>query len=65
MRDLAAYRLYWQRYEGRAEEIASQANDGYLKHNAQQSGVKSYGESVDLLLALQESKNILAKINYF
>ena len=65
VRDLAAYRLYWQRYEVRAEEIASQANDGYLKHNAQQSGIKSYGESVDLLLALQESKNILAKINYF
>jgi len=50
-RDFSAYNAYWDAYEGTAEEIATQANDNYLKHNAQPSGVRSYGESVDLLLA--------------
>ena len=51
-RDLADYNAYWAAYEGPAREAADAANDGYLKHNAQPSGVQSYGESVDLLLAL-------------
>ncbi len=50
-RDLAAHNAYWDQYQGPIEEAASQANDNYLKHNAQNSGVKSYGEAVDLLLA--------------
>lgn len=51
-RDLADYNAYWAAFEGPAREAADAANDGYLKHNAQPSGVQSYGESVDLLLAL-------------
>jgi len=59
VRDLIAYREYWDAFEGKAQEIATSTNDSYLKHNAQQSGVKSYGEAVDLLLAFQE------KIGFF
>lgn len=50
-RDLSAYNAYWKAYEGPVEEMMTQVNDSYLKHNQQQSGVKSYGEMVDLLLA--------------
>ncbi len=51
-RDLADYSAYWDAFEGPAQEAASDANDSYLKYNAQPSGVKSYGEAADLLLAL-------------
>ena len=50
-RDLAAYGDYWDAYEGPVEETVTKVNDTYLKHNQQQSGVMSYGEMVDLLLA--------------
>ena len=49
--DLADYDRYWDAYDGALNEIQTEMNDAYLKHNAQQSGVASYGESVDLLLA--------------
>lgn len=55
LRDLADYNAYWERYEGKPAEIASKTNDSYLKHNGQASGVKSYGESIDLLLAYFDS----------
>jgi hypothetical protein len=32
-------------------EVASRANDIYLKTNAQEDGVKSYGRMIDLLIA--------------
>ncbi len=50
-RDLADYDAYWEAFEGEARENADKRNDAYLKHNAQPSGVRSYGESVDLMLA--------------
>ena len=61
-RDFTAYNAYWERYEGKAEEIATETNDSYLKHNAQPSGVRSYGESVDLLLAYFYDTNREQKI---
>jgi len=61
-RDFSAYNAYWKAYEGKAEEIATEANDNYLKHNAQPSGVRSYGESVDLLLAYRAKQNGEQKI---
>lgn len=54
-RDLSDYAAYWKQYDGPAKEISNQWNDTYLKHNAQESGVKSYGESVDLLLSYFEN----------
>ncbi len=50
-RDLSAYNAYWDAFDGEARESADRRNDAYLKHNSQPSGIKSYGESVDLLLA--------------
>lgn len=50
-RDLIAYNEYWAAYEGPVSEQADQLNDSYLKYNHQESGVQSYGEMVNLLLA--------------
>ncbi len=49
--DLAANNAFWNRYEGKAAEVATQVNDAYLKINSQQDGVRSYGRMVDLMLA--------------
>lgn len=49
-RDLVAYNEFYKPYEGEVEKAATKVNDTYLKGNGQVSGVKSYGEMVDLLL---------------
>lgn len=53
LRDLEHYSAYWQAYEGPVQEAADRANDKYLKFNNQTSGIQSYGEMVNLLLAWQ------------
>jgi hypothetical protein len=55
VRDLRDYSAYVQTYEGPVNETMTQVNDQYLKYNQQTSGVKSYGEMVDLLLAYYSS----------
>ncbi len=50
-RDLRAHAAYWDQYEGKTQEVVNQINDTYLKSNAQDDGVLSYGRMVDLLLA--------------
>ena len=42
---------FWKKYEGPVQEISEKSNDIYLKTNRQESGVKSYGEVVDLIVA--------------
>lgn len=51
MLDLIENQEYWQQHSGLASRISSAANDTYLKANAQEGGIKSYGRMVDLLLA--------------
>jgi len=55
-KDLQAVSQYWEKYEGKAEKIATDINDTYLKSNKQEQGVRSYGRMVDLLLAEQRTK---------
>lgn len=55
--DLQAINAYWKRYEGEASKTQERLNDAYLKHNQQASGVESYGEMVDLLLAYSAQGN--------
>ena len=43
--------LHYQAYEGPAKEVGVAANDAYLKTFSEESGVKSYGEVVDYLIA--------------
>lgn len=56
-RDIVSYREFWRRYEGRTSEVAERVNDGYLRSNRQDDGVKSYGRMVDLLLAHYKAEN--------
>lgn len=49
-RDLKAYSEFYKPYEGKVQEQATKVNDTYLKSNGQVSGVRSYGEMVNLLL---------------
>lgn len=60
LRDIRDYNAYWDGFEGPVEEAMDNVNDTYLKFNKQESGVKSYGLMVDLLLAYYAS-NISAQ----
>jgi len=51
LKDIRDYNAYWKAYEGQVEEAFDAVNDGYLKFNHQEDGVKSYGMMVDLMLA--------------
>ena len=51
VRDLEDYSAYWDEFEGPVEEKFDSLNDSYLKFNAQETGIKSYGMMVDLMLA--------------
>lgn len=55
-RDLAANNAYWNRFKGPVARAAGSVNNHYLKANDQKDGVQSYGRMVDLLLALQRSR---------
>lgn len=41
---------YWAQFESPVETVATAVYDGYLKHNDQSLGMKSYGACVDLLV---------------
>ena len=56
MQDLDDTSLYYKQYESRLEEVATKTNDTYLKAFSEESGVKSYGEVVDELIAWQQKK---------
>lgn len=49
--DLEQNSEFWNRYESKVSEAATQMNDTYLKMNSQTEGVKSYGRMVDLMLS--------------
>lgn len=49
-RDLINNREFWNKYEGKVDEISSEFNDSYLKANGIKEGTASYGKMVDLLL---------------
>ena len=42
---------HYDRYEGEVQEAAQKVNDVYLKAFQEESGVQSYGEVADLLIA--------------
>ena len=58
VRDLESNSAYWDSFEGPVEETVNNINDSYLKANAQQDGVKSYGRMVDLMLAYYEANGL-------
>lgn len=50
-KDFANNSAFWKQYKGPVAKVANKVNDTYLKMNAQEDGVKSYGRMVDLLLS--------------
>lgn len=59
--DLDANSEFWNRYESKVSEAATQMNDTYLKMNSQTEGVKSYGRMVDLMLSYRRMQQSEAK----
>jgi hypothetical protein len=57
-RDFTAYNDYWDAFSGEVRESADRRNDAYLKHNSQQSGIKSYGEAVISCMRNKRNKAI-------
>lgn len=55
-RDFNASDEYWKQFEGPVAEVSEKVNDVYLKTNSQPSGVRSYGQMVDLLLAERRAR---------
>ena len=55
--DLDENSEFWNRYESKVSEAATQMNDTYLKMNSQSEGVKSYGRMVDLMLSYQRMRH--------
>lgn len=48
---------HYEKYEGVIDEISSFFNDLFLKSNGVQSGISSYGETAETLVALYEKLN--------
>ena len=49
--DLRAANEHYAQYEGKVQDAAQKVNDVYLKAFQEESGVQSYGEAADLLIA--------------
>lgn len=49
--DAAAANAHYAKYEGKVQDAAQKVNDAYLKAFDEESGVQSYGEVADLLIA--------------
>ena len=49
--DANAANVHYEQYEGKVQDAAQKVNDLYLKAFSEESGVQSYGEVTDLLIA--------------
>ena len=49
--DIRAANEHYAQYEGKVQDAAQKVNDTYLKAFSEESGVQSYGEAADLLIA--------------
>lgn len=59
VRDLQHHSAYWKGFEGPVQEKMDAMNDQYLRFHHQESGIQSYGEMVDLLLAWFDKQGLL------
>lgn len=55
--DIAAANRHYAQYEGKVQDAAQKVNDMYLKAFSEESGVQSYGEVADLLIAWYQKEN--------
>lgn len=54
-RDIIYKNEFWEKYEGKVNEMSSKINDSYLRSNGVSDGEKSYGRMVDLLLSYYDN----------
>ena len=57
--DINANNKFWEKYDGKINDISNKFNDSYLKSNGVNEGNKSYGKMVDLLLTYYKLNNTL------
>ena len=55
-RDAQAANEHYAQYEGKVQDAATKVNDAYLKAFSEETGVQSYGEVADLLIAWYQQK---------
>ena len=53
-KDLVSINEFWDRYDSDVKQVAEQVNNAYLQSNGVEAGTESYGEMVNLLLALYD-----------
>lgn len=53
-KDLVSINEFWDSYQGGVKEVAEQMNNTYLQSNGVEAGTESYGEMVNLILALYD-----------
>ena len=54
--DAQAANEHYAQYEGKVQDAATKVNDAYLKAFSEETGVQSYGEVTDLLIAWYQQK---------
>ena len=54
--DAQAANEHYAQYEGKVQDAATKVNDAYLKAFSEETGVQSYGEVADLLIAWYQQK---------
>ena len=54
--DAQAANEHYAQYEGKVQDAAQKVNDAYLKAFSEETGVQSYGEVADLLIAWYQQK---------
>lgn len=55
--DAQAANAHYAQYEGKVQDAATKVNDVYLKAFSEESGVQSYGEVADLLIAWYQQQS--------
>ena len=56
--DAQAANAHYAQYEGKVQDAAQKVNDAYLKAFSEASGVQSYGEVADLLIAWYQQQTV-------
>jgi hypothetical protein len=59
LRDLKARAEYWKRFEGRVNEMTTDANDAFLQAQGAPDGVQSYGRVVDLIIGYYKTLSLI------
>ena len=54
--DCHAANVHYEQYDGKVQEAVNKVNDTYLKAFSEESGIRSYGEAADYLIAWYQTR---------